>query len=161
MSAVQRIEARVISSKFGSGSDVELLIDGEKVEHLLGRVITGRGLEELVCCWGGNFESPLEWVLTRKRMTLLDDSGMNVPLLNCPDDADLCCSVLMTEVFDAGEWVEWRRLGFNQANLGIGELEKIGEEVSWFDGVEKFRFAQSDYLKAVQICVEEGDRSFE
>jgi hypothetical protein len=72
-----------------------------------------------------------------------------VPILMCPDDVDLWCTVIDVEVLKDGNFVKWFRVGIDKS--GTDNLPySIGSDVQWLDKIPTFQFEKTEYLDFVQ-----------
>ena len=66
-----------------------------------------------------------------------------VPILACPDDLDLDCSVVVTEQSSDENYVYWERFG-----ALLDDLEKQDPEiVEWFADVPKVTFEKTNFMQ--------------
>lgn len=96
----------------------------------------------------------LDWMTDEKERKvtwdrILPDEGKKAiaPILMCPDDCDLVCTVVVAEVETRGNAVIWRRIGLDYGDK-FGKPEKVGKEVEWLE-LPEFRFQLADYKKAI------------
>ncbi|MNI86785.1 hypothetical protein D3C73_1439090 [compost metagenome] len=71
-----------------------------------------------------------------------------LPVLMCPDDCDLWCTLIIAEVVRTDDsTVIWSRIGCNRSTRNdlIDSYECIGTNVEWFEKVSSMRFDLSDY----------------
>lgn len=131
---MNRIEALQAKSKFVSEPHLTIAIDGVPLDIALG----SDGLVSSLLGWFHNDEDcALPW----KR--ILPDIGCTsyAPVLICPDDLDLDCSVVVAEVVAEAEMVRWQKLGFD-ASLA---QDSVGTTVRWDPNWGPYCFARSEY----------------
>ncbi|WP_236235041.1 hypothetical protein [Pseudomonas tohonis] len=63
-----------------------------------------------------------------------------VPLLVCPDDLDLCCSVIVVEQLSNQRHIQWCRFG-----LLNGSIREESPAVDWFDAIPSLMFERSNF----------------
>ena len=68
-----------------------------------------------------------------------------VPLLICPDDVDLTCSVIVVEQETSTDLIHWNRFGFALDN----GYDSVGATVQWFKKFHQAEFQRSDYCTAL------------
>lgn len=74
-----------------------------------------------------------------------------VPVLMCPDDTDLICTVIVAEVTKLEHEVIWSRVGMDCSQLGIPyNYDLIGTTVDWLDSIPAFRFDKKQYFKELK-----------
>jgi hypothetical protein len=66
------------------------------------------------------------------------------PILMCPDDCDFSCTLIVAEIVNNGNIIQWKRVGLDQSENW--EAEKVGSEVDWFNNLPVMNFKYSEYL---------------
>src|SRR5262245_47469316 len=125
---VNRIAAIRAPSKFVSEPHLAIAVDGVALDVAL-------GAEGLVSSLLGWFHHESDAVVPWQR--ILPDVGCTgyAPVLICPDDLDLSCSVVMAEVIAEPEVIRWDRLGYDATPRGA-----VGSWVRWEPGWGPYRF---------------------
>lgn len=70
-----------------------------------------------------------------------------LPILMCPDDCDLWCTVIVAKVVKENGFVLWSKIGVDMSTreeLLIG-YDCIGSKVDWFDKIPQFVFEENEY----------------
>ena len=98
----------------------------------------------LVITVDGTPLDPAERKVVWDRIQQKNGANINVPVLICPDDLDLWCSVVLADTTFSADDVTWHALGVH-AGGSDGLPDSIGCEVNWFAGVGSFHFSRSDY----------------
>lgn len=71
-----------------------------------------------------------------------------LPILMCPDDCDLTCTIIVAEVTKTDNEVFWSRVGVDSSQLGTPYYYKlIGTTVTWLDLVSELRFIKEQYFE--------------
>jgi len=86
-------------------------------------------------------EARIAWKLLHP----VDKSSTVVPLLVCPDDRDLSCTVVAVEQVVDGEAVLWKRFGLCQASIN-----GVVTSVQWSPVEQSAMFDRSQFDEAVQ-----------
>jgi hypothetical protein len=86
-------------------------------------------------------EARIAW----KLLEPVDKSSTVVPLLVCPDDRDLSCTVVAVEQVVDGEAVLWKRFGLSQASIN-----GVVTSVLWSPGEQSATFDRNQFEEAVQ-----------
>lgn len=115
---MNRIEVIRASSKHVPEPHLGIAGDGVPLDVAL-------GVEGLVSSLLGWFHHEPDAAVPWER--ILPDVGCSgyAPVLICPDDLDLCCSVVMAEVVAEAEVIRWDRLGYSAAAglcRGVGPM---------------------------------------
>jgi hypothetical protein len=134
---VNRIEAIRGPSKHVQEPHLAIAVDGVPLDVAL-------GVEGLVSSLLGWFHHEPDAAVPWERV--LPDVGCTgyAPVLICPDDLDLCCSVVVAEVVAEAEVIRWDRLGYSAAPRGA-----VGAWVRWEAGWGPFRFSRAEYERCL------------
>ncbi|MGG3507706.1 hypothetical protein ABES58_19750 [Paenibacillus lautus] len=70
-----------------------------------------------------------------------------LPILMCPDDCDLSCTIVVVEVESVDDVVKWRRFGIDKNNPKelIEQNRFLETKVKWLDLVSSMTFSRKDY----------------
>lgn len=102
------------------------------------------GLIPTITDWIG-LKEEAEFVLRR---FISEEEIVILPILMCPDDCDLTCTLIVAEVLKSDDQVIWRRIGVDSSNLGIPyNYELVGKEVTWLDLVPEMKFSNDKYIE--------------
>ncbi|MNN41849.1 hypothetical protein D3C81_1559910 [compost metagenome] len=71
-----------------------------------------------------------------------------MPVLMCPDDCDLSCTVVVAHVVRTGNRVAWTKLGIDMSSREdlMSGYDHIGTTVDWLDKITELTFTESDYI---------------
>ncbi len=105
-----------------------------------------KGLIPTLVYWmDRNDEKEVVW----KRI-LPDENETSVcPILMCPDDNDFSCTLIVAEIRNCGDIIQWKQLGSDKTSEW--EAEKVGSTVEWFDQIQELNFSKEDYLAMLEI----------
>jgi hypothetical protein len=134
---VNRIEAIRVPSKFIPESHLVIAVDGVPLDVAL-------GVEGLVSSLLGWFHDDADCLVPWQR--ILPDVGTTgyAPVLICPDDLDLWCSVVMAEVTAEPDVIRWDRLGYNASPRSA-----FGACIQWELGWGPYRFSRAEYQRCL------------
>lgn len=112
-----------------------MAVDGIPIDRLLGERTDG-----LVSSLLGWFHDDVDCQIPWDR--ILPDTGCTsyAPILICPDDLDLRCSVVIAEVVAEREIIRWDKLGFDATTRGT-----VGSMVRWDPGWDGYCFSRQEY----------------
>jgi hypothetical protein len=130
---VNRIQAIRAPSKFVPEPHLAMAVDGVPLDMAL-------GVEGLVSSLLGWFHNDEDRAVPWQR--ILPGVGCTgyAPVLICPDDLDLSCSVVMAEVVAEPDIIRWDRLGFNATPKGA-----VGSWIRWEPSWGPYRFGRAEY----------------
>ena len=61
------------------------------------------------------------------------------PILMCPDDNDFFCTLIIAEIENRGNVIQWTRLDIDQTRAL--EPDSVGSKVNWSEKMKPFVFA--------------------
>jgi hypothetical protein len=70
------------------------------------------------------------------------------PILMCPDDNDFSCTLIVAEIENYGDFVQWKRIGLDETRLRFGD--KFGKNIKWFENLGTLNFETKDYLETIE-----------
>ncbi|TDX44397.1 XRE family transcriptional regulator [Orenia marismortui] len=143
---MDNIEAKVVNTKPGY-DELTIFINGKPIDMLLSELTENDYLLGLYPAWGNDLlwknESKLVWELIDK-----SKGTYNVPILLCPDDLDLSCTIICAKVKKEKQIVYWEKIGsvshdnydrnielqsgiLNTNTWSDGDWEKYGGTLAW------------------------------
>ncbi|WP_141505004.1 hypothetical protein [Paenibacillus luteus] len=144
--AENRIEVKNIRSEYCTDEHLGIVIDDVPLDILLHRVYPDKqvlGLIPTILNWVHDLEQR-SFLLSRYQSSKEIET---IPILMCPDDCDLWCTLIIAEVAKQGELIVWRRIGRDQSTgLDLlGGYQAIGSEVEWLESVPQMTFKEAEY----------------
>jgi hypothetical protein len=70
------------------------------------------------------------------------------PILMCPDDNDFSCTLIVAEIRNCGDSIQWKQIGINETKEI--DSEKVGSTVKWLDKFNELNFSKKDYLSMLE-----------
>ncbi|WP_312555266.1 hypothetical protein [Empedobacter brevis] len=123
-------------------------IDGFWLDEKLDEIYPGnmfKGLIPTLVYW---MERKDEKEIVWKRILPNENETTICPILMCPDDNDFSCTLIVAEIRNCGNIIQWRRLGLDKTNEW--EADKVGMKVEWFDKIPEFNFLKQDYIRMLE-----------
>jgi len=145
---MNRIKAEIDKSEYGYADFLNYRIDeywlDEKLEELYPNNWYGGTIPTLSFGMEIEQEEKIVW----DRILPNENEITNCPILMCPDDNDFSCTIIIAEIKNKGETIEWNRLGIDQTK----EFEpyKIKTTVNWFSKIDSLKFSKPDYLRMIE-----------
>jgi hypothetical protein len=134
------------TSKYVSQRHQVLVLDGVQLDVLLDSARPDLNLLGLVPTLLDWLADPKERALVWERILPPTGSIAVAPVLMCPDDCDLWCSVVVAEVSPVESIVWWRRVGLDMSKPQPEDMPKaIGGAVKWFSGLGPYCFDRAGY----------------
>ncbi|MRX67481.1 hypothetical protein SAMN06265349_1011169 [Flavobacterium resistens] len=88
-----------------------------------------------------------------KRILPNENETTICPILMCPDDNDFSCTLIVAEIKNCGDLIQWNRIGIDKTKES--GAEKIGSKVEWLDKLQEFNFSKQDYLVMLEIFTQQ------
>jgi hypothetical protein len=143
------ITAEILETEFVDKPHISIVIDDEPLDMLIAGEdefgeVHSVGLVPTLLDWL-NDEKERAFVWER----ILPEQGKRAiaPVLMCPDDCDLVCTVVVAEIENKVTEIVWKRIGIDVGRTG-DDLQTIGKKVEWFD-LPAYRFATEEYKRAL------------
>jgi hypothetical protein len=125
-----------------------IAIDGVPLDRILSAACPHQKLNGLVPAMLDWIHDNRERQIVWQRILPAHATRSIAPVLICPDDLDLRCSVIVADVTSTADAVVWQRLGLDHSEPD--ELpENIGTKVEWLGGVGPFTFDRVEYKRMV------------
>lgn len=76
-----------------------------------------------------------------------------LPILMCPDDCDLSCTVIVAEVETTNDQIKWNRIGIDKNNPMevIDKYKFLETGIEWLDDIPVMTFSKEDYKSLDKI----------
>ncbi len=132
----------------GYGDFVNFRIDGEWLDEKLDTLYPDKLYKGLIPTLGDWLESEEEKAVVWKRILPPENETSVCPILLCPDDNDFSCTLIVAEIKNSGEVIQWRKIGLDITHEW--EAEKVGTQVEWFDKIQELTFSKKDYLTMLE-----------
>ena len=123
-------------------------IDGYWLDEKLDEIYPNnmyKGLIPTLVYW---MEREDEKAIVWKRILPNENETTICPILMCPDDNDFSCTLIIAEIRNCEEVIQWQKIGIDKTK--DWEAEKVGSTVEWFDKFKEFNFSKSDYLTMLE-----------
>ncbi len=149
---MNKIEAIYERSEYVLEPHLVIKVDGISIDEILHKEYPDRlflGLVPTLLDW---IEDPEERKIVWDRIE--NESKSIVPILMCPDDCDLWCTVINVEVEKSNDIVRWNKLGVDQCNSDNMPFS-IGSNVEWLNRIGAFEFNSIEYAEVIGKFKEE------
>lgn len=140
------LSVRMGTSKYCSEEHKIIFINDTPLDCILHNNYPEKGLMGLVpfiTDWIFS-EDEKNFVLGRYKS---NEEKIMLPILMCPDDCDLWCTVIVAEVLRDGTNIIWNRIGINRSTREelIESYDYIGLRVEWLEKIPKMVFKEKEY----------------
>ncbi len=131
---MNKIEACYVNNKYSSDF-LAIFIDEKPLDILLFELNHREDYHGLMPAWltlDNTSEQEYIWEI----LSQVDIKGLSVPILLCPDDMDLSCTIIVAKVFYTHNEVIWDKIGIvNKENWSITDWRKSGirNTNNWLD----------------------------
>ena len=140
---LNQIQAEMLPTEYCPEPHLVITIDGVPLDQLLADATNGSFLG-LIPAWLDDLTDPTERSIVWDRIQQPAGTNTNVPVLMCPDDLDLYCSIVLADTTVADDTVTWHALGTHSGGSD-GLPHSIGSEVNWLAGIGPFQFGRAEY----------------
>ena len=141
---MNQIQAKYEKSEYSNEPHLTINVDGKPLDKILHELYPNKNLIGLVPTLLDWLEDPKERLLVWDRFE--SKQKQIVPILMCPDDIDLWCTVINVEVEKTENSVKWLRIGLDSG--GSDDMpNSIGTNVEWFENIEPMEFEKVEYEK--------------
>jgi hypothetical protein len=148
--AMPRLTAALQTSKYVDQPHLVVLLDEVPLDVFLARDAGDPSLEGLVSTLAGCLHDASEREVVDRTILPVDGRSSTAPLLVCPDDCDLGCTVVVAEVERHGDTVTWTRVGVLRSDRAASV--PASGEVAWFERVGPLGFGLDEYQAFVARC---------
>ncbi|AFH61321.1 hypothetical protein ACVNS2_11840 [Paenibacillus caseinilyticus] len=147
MELVNKIEVVLMKSTYCEVEHQTIVIDGIPLDLLLHSQYPSDNLV-------GMIPTIVDWVDDSRQKELLKErfnsEGKEIvlPVLMCPDDCDLWCTVIVANVVKIDEFIIWKQIGIDMITrdeLLMG-YDGIGSKVNWLDKIHPMTFQETQYI---------------
>ena len=145
---MNRIETIQAASKYAREAHAIICIDGIPFDELVHRAAPSRlplGLVPTLLDW---LCDPVERTLVRGRILPPVGKPSRAPILMCPDDCDLLCTVVVAEVVNHDTAVCWNQIGIDSSDPEDTPFS-VGTTVDWLNDIGPFYFSHTDYQQFI------------
>jgi predicted transcriptional regulator YdeE len=146
---MNRIQAVNKRSKYSNEPHLTINVDGKSLDIILNQLFPEKSLIGFV-------PTLLDWLDNKEERKLVWDRVESsdkqiVPILMCPDDLDLWCTVVNVEIEKTEKSVKWLRLGIDTNKKLDNMPNSIGSKVDWFTDIGPFEFDRIEYEKFISV----------
>lgn len=144
-----KISTKIVTSIYNQESEyLTITIEGQPIDEYFDSKEPSSGIRGRVLTLD-SLSDPKERKVVWDRICPNEGSIKVAPILTCPDDLDLSCSVIVAQIETKGDKIIWHRVGEDKTEWSRDFPEDIGSEVDWFDKIEKMEFDKNEYLKVL------------
>ncbi|MCM3631662.1 hypothetical protein M3194_30690 [Paenibacillus glycanilyticus] len=147
---MNKMEVIKMKSKYCDNEHYCIVIDGIPLDSLLQGINSEEDYEGLIPTILDWVDEPREKSLVLSRYTSPEQIVM-LPILMCPDDCDLWCTLIVVEVVKEDSFIKWSRIGLDRSTREelINGYECIGKRVEWFANFPSMIFKQEEYYSQI------------
>ncbi|MEF2965393.1 hypothetical protein V3851_06060 [Paenibacillus sp. M1] len=146
-----KISVENMSSIYVKEPHPTILIDGKPLDIMLNEICPN----ELVF---GLIPTMVDWMNFDEEFKLVENVFATshelkiIPILMCPDDCDLSCTLIVAEEKTTQDQVKWNRIGIdmNKPNELINQNRFLESGVKWLDKVPIMTFSKEEYIKSLE-----------
>lgn len=149
---MNKLSVRIMKSQYIQEEHLNIIIDGKLLDNILHEHYPDELLLGLV-------PTIVDWLGTEEEVRLIQSAFFSneessiVPVLMCPDDCDLSCTLIVVEVETSSEAVVWKRMGINISNPAEAMKRNrfLQHEIKWLSKIPIMYFSKEDYKSLENI----------
>lgn len=125
---------------------VNFYIDGYWLDEKLEELCPGsmyKGLIPTLTYGMDKHEEVIVW----SRILPNENETTVCPILMCPDDFDFSCTLIVVQIRNCGNVIQWDKIGVDLTDRF--DVNAVGTNVDWFDKVEPLIFYKEEYLTMI------------
>ena len=146
---MNKIEGILDKSDYEIYSDfINYRIDDYWLDEKLDELYPGNMYKGLIPTLVNCMEQENEKAVVLKRILPNENETTICPILMCPDDNDFSCTLIVAEIRNCGQIIQWKQIGLDTTKEW--DAEKVGSKVEWFDKVSELNFSMADYLAMLE-----------
>lgn len=140
---INRLQIKIQESPYINPPHPCILIDGLELDIWLDRLYPDQnylGLIPFIYDWIST-EAEQQLVLQRY---LKKQEIVILPILMCPDDCNLWCTVVVAEVIIQENEIWWNRIGIDTSDI-LSSYHNLGHSVEWLEHIPLLKFEKQSY----------------
>ncbi|MEI8704357.1 hypothetical protein [Pseudoalteromonas sp. B62] len=148
------IEAKYFKTKFWSEEYPCIYIDGVRLDSIINQLKPDQDYLGLIPTLFSALNHDVEEMVVWERVLPKNGTAI-LPLLMCPDDVDLYCTLIVVEVLIKGNTVIWTRFGLDDSSDDDYVPRWLGTEVNWFENSPAYEFKLETYKAMLDVFSKE------
>lgn len=146
------LEVKKMKSEYCDEEHLTIVVDNVPLDVLLHNLYPANRFLGLIPTILGWIDDPKEKVLLKRRY---DSTKQEVilPVLMCPDDCDLWCTVIVAKVVIENEYVVWDKIGVDTSirEEMLKDYECMGSRVEWLNEIPRMIFTKEHYYTQLNM----------
>ncbi len=140
-----KITASMYQTQYSKNPHPVLTVDGASLDVWLSKEISEVNVLNLVPAQGWLIDED-DLALAWRRIRIYEENCSTiVPLLICPDDLDLSCTVVVVDQETSEQQITWHKFGFS---FHSGR-DQVGSSVKWFKDSPSATFGVDQFNTAI------------
>jgi hypothetical protein len=146
---MNKIKGQLDKSDYEGYSDfVNFRIDDYLLDEKLDELYPGQMYKGLIPTLDFGLSNEKEKQIVWERILPKKNEVTICPILMCPDDNDFSCTLILAEIENYGDFVQWKRIGLDETRNRYEE--RFGKTIKWFDNFGTLNFEIKDYLETIE-----------
>ena len=147
------IKAEMRKTFFAAEEHIAITIDDETLDVMIDEFYPDEEYLGLVPAFLPVYESDAEYDLVMERALPKEGETLRIPLLVCPEDLDLVCTVIVAHAKTEGDYVIWESLGVDIHNPE-NHPQSVGSKVKWLNKIKPMYFKKDEYITCLNTFKE-------
>lgn len=140
---MNQLDVKIKQSTYTDVDHPCIFIDGVELDIWLDQLYPNHYYLGLIPCITDWMDTEAEQQLVIQRYIDKQDIVI-LPILMCPDDCDLWCTVIVAEVIQKQNKIWWNRIGVDRSDIKLS-YHNFGHTVEWFEHIPPFIFDKQTY----------------
>lgn len=140
---MNKLQVKLQKNRYSDTQLPSILIDELKLDIWLDQLYPENNYLGLIPCIIDLIHTEPEQQLVLQRYNDKQEVVI-LPILMCPDDCDLWCTLIVAEVIIQSDEVWWNRIGLDQSDISKG-CYYVGSTVEWFENIPQLKFEKQSY----------------
>lgn len=143
------IKAEMRKTIFAAEEHLAITINDELLDVFIDEFYPDEEYLGLIPTYLPAFDNEDEYDLVMERAVPKEGKTTLLPILMCPEDLDLVCTVIVAQAKTQGDYIIWERLGVDKSEPD-NHPQSVGTKVQWLTHINKpLYFKKSEYIECL------------
>lgn len=153
MKKTHSIKAEMRKTIFAAQEHIAVVIDDELLDVVIDEIYPEEEYLGLVPAFLPVYDNDAEYNLVMERALPKEGETVRLPVLVCPEDLDLVCTVLIANAKTEGDYVVWESLGVD-VHTPENHPQSVGSKVKWLNKIKPMYFKKQEYIACLNAFKE-------
>lgn len=139
---------------FAAQEHLAVTIEDELLDVMIDEIYPEEEYLGLVPAFLPVYENDAEYDLVMERALPKEGQTVRLPILVCPEDLDLVCTVIIANAKTEGDYVIWESLGVDIHQQEGEHPKSVGSKVKWLNKIKPLYFKKQEYIDCLNAFKE-------